>query len=79
MRFNYQARTKRGETQTGVVEAGSKEAAIETLQRHDLVVIYLESLSDLPFYTRSLKFFQRVKAKEITIFYRQLAILFEAS
>jgi len=79
MRFNYQARTKRGETQTGVVEAGSREAAIETLQRHDLVVVYLEGLSEVPFYTRSLKIFQRVKAKEITIFYRQLAILFEAS
>ncbi|GAI50249.1 unnamed protein product [marine sediment metagenome] len=41
MKFNYQARTKEGETQTGTVEAGSREAAIETLQRHDLVVIYI--------------------------------------
>ncbi len=79
MRFNYQAKTKRGETQIGIVEAGGREAAIETLQRHELVVVYLEELSAVPFYTRSLKFIQRVKAKEITIFYRQLAILFEAS
>jgi len=62
-----------------VVEAGSKEAAIETLQRHDLVVVFLEGLSEAPIYTRSLKIFQRIKSKEITIFYRQLAILFEAS
>lgn len=79
MRFNYQAKTKRGETQTGAVEAGSREAAIETLQRHDLFVVYLEEASKVPFYIRSLKFLQKVKAKEITIFYRQLAILFEAS
>ncbi|MDP2934740.1 MAG: type II secretion system F family protein [bacterium] len=79
MKFNYQARTKEGETQTGMVEAGSREAAIETLQRHDLVVIFLEELSEMPLYTRSLKIFQRIKPKEITIFYRQLAILFEAS
>jgi type IV pilus assembly protein PilC len=79
MKFNYQARTKEGETQTGVVEAGSREAAIETLQRHDLVVIFLEELSEAPIYTRSLKFLQRIKPKEITIFYRQLAILFEAN
>lgn len=79
MKFNYQARTKEGETQTGMVEAGSREAAIETLQRHDLVVIFLEELSETPLYTRSLKIFQRIKPKEITIFYRQLAILFEAS
>lgn len=62
-----------------MVEAGSREAAIETLQRHDLVVIFLEELSEMPLYTRSLKIFQRIKPKEITIFYRQLAILFEAS
>jgi type IV pilus assembly protein PilC len=79
VKFNYQTKTKEGETQTGVVEAGSKEAAIETLQRHDLVVVFLEGLSEAPIYTRSLKIFQRIKSKEITIFYRQLAILFEAS
>ena len=79
VKFNYQARTKTGEIQTGAVEAGNREAAIETLQRYDLVVVFLEELSEVPFYTRSLKIFQRVKVKELTIFYRQLAILFEAN
>lgn len=79
MKFNYRARTKEGEIQAGVVEAGSREAAIDILQRHELVVIALEALSEIPFYARSLKFLQRVKSKEITIFYRQLAILFEAN
>ena len=78
MRFNYQARTKEGETQTGTIEAGSKEAAIEILQTHDLVVVFLEETSAIPFYARSLKFLQRIKVKELTMFYRQLAILFEA-
>jgi len=79
MKFNYQARTKKGEIQTGVVEAGNRETAIDTLQRHDLVVVFLEEISEVPFYTRSLRFFQRIKTKEIVIFYRQLAILFEAN
>lgn len=79
MKFNYQARTKEGEIQTGTVEAGTREAAIETLQRHDLVVVFLEQISEVPFYARSLRLLQRIKAKEITIFYRQLAILFEAN
>lgn len=77
MRFNYQARTKEGEVQTGTVEAGSRKAAIETLQRHDLTVVYLEAVSTVPFYARSLKLFRKVKTKELVIFYRQLAILFE--
>ena len=79
MKFNYQARNKEGETQTGTVEAGTREAAIETLQRHDLVVVFLEKVSEVPIYARSLKFLQKIKTKEITIFYRQLAILFEAN
>lgn len=79
MRFNYQARTKEGEIQTGTVEAGSQEAAVKTLQRHDLVVVYLEPISAVPFYARSLKFLRRVRVKELVMFYRQLAILFEAS
>ena len=79
MRFNYQARTKEGEVQTGTVEAGSKESAVKTLQRHDLAVVYLEAVSAIPFYARSFKFFQRVKMKELVIFYRQLSILFETN
>lgn len=78
MRFNYQARTKEGETQTGTIEAGNREAAIETLQSYGLVVVFLEKVSEIPFYARSLRFLQRIKAKELVIFYRELAILFEA-
>ena len=79
MKFNYQARTQQGEIQTGTVEAGTKESAIETLQRYGLVVVSLEETSAVPFYARSLKFFQRIKLKELTLFYRQLAILFESN
>jgi type IV pilus assembly protein PilC len=78
MRFNYQARTKSGEIRSGTVEAGSKESAIETLQRHNLIVVFLEETSSVPFYARSLKIFQKIKLKDLTFFYRQLAILFEA-
>jgi type IV pilus assembly protein PilC len=78
MRFNYQARTKEGEIQTGTVEAGSREAAVETLQRHGLLPIFLEEVSVIPIYARSLKFFQKIKLKDLTLFYRQLAILFGA-
>ncbi|MBU4284968.1 type II secretion system F family protein [Patescibacteria group bacterium] len=79
MKFNYQARTKEEKTQTGIIEAGSRESAIEILQRLDLVVIFLEKTSAIPFYARTLKIFQKVKVKELTLFYRQLSILFEAN
>jgi len=78
MKFNYQARTKEGAIQTGSVEASDKTSAVETLQRYGLVVVYLEEVSAIPFYARSLKIFQKIKVKELTLFYRQLAILFES-
>jgi type IV pilus assembly protein PilC len=79
MKFNYQVRTKNGEIQTGVIEAGSQESAIEVLQQRELLVIFLEEVSKVPIYARSLKIFQKIKTKELTIFYRQLAVLFEAN
>lgn len=79
MKFNYQVRTKEGKTQTGIIEAGSKESAIEILQRLDLVVVFLEETSAVPFYARTLKIFQKVRVKELTLFYRQLSILFDAN
>jgi len=78
VKFNYQARTKKGEIQTGTVEAGDYNAAVDTIQRYGLTVVYLEAISTIPFYARSLKIFQRVRVKELVLFYRQLAILFEA-
>lgn len=79
MRFNYQARTKQGDIQTGVIEAGNHESAVKILQGHDLAVISLQAESKVPFYARSLKLFQKVKNKELVMFYRQLAILFDAN
>jgi len=51
MKFNYQARTKKGEIQAGVVEASSKEAAILLLQKYGLYITYLER-TEVPFYAR---------------------------
>jgi len=74
MKFHYQAKTKTGETQTGVVEASNREAAFALLKSHGLYVTVLEEMS-LPFYARKLKFTERVNKKDIAIFSRQLAIM----
>jgi type IV pilus assembly protein PilC len=79
MKFNYQARTQQGEIQTGTIEAKDKDSAIEIMQGHGLLVVFLEEVSSAPFYTRAFRPFQKIKLKELTLFYRQLAILFESS
>ena len=77
MKFNYQARTKTGEVQSGIVDASSKEAAITLLKSHQLFVTVLEETA-LPFYVKKIKLFEKISRKEIVAFSRQLAIMFKS-
>ena len=79
MRFNYQARTKAGEIQTGVVEALSRDAAFNVLKTHGLFVTALEATEGLPFYAKKLKFFERVTKKDVVLFSRQVSIMFKSN
>lgn len=77
MRFVYQALTKEGQTQAGIVEASSKENALLVLQKYGLYVTYLEE-ERIPFYARRLALFQRTRPRDIVLFARQLAIMFKS-
>ena len=77
MKFDYQVRTKKGEIQTGVVEASSKEAALSLLQKYDFYVTYLEETS-IPFYEWRPEFFRKVSLKDVVLFSRQLSMMFSA-
>ena len=63
MKFNYQARTQKGEVHKGNIEASSNEAAIVLLQRHGLYVTFLEA-AQAPVYARRVKVFERITRKE---------------
>lgn len=76
--YNYQARTKKGGTQDGRIDAPNKRLAVDILQRHNLIVVALEEAKEIPIYARRIKFFEKVKIKDIVIFSRQLTTLFEA-
>ena len=78
MKFNYQARTKEGDVQMGIVEAASQEAALSILQKYGLYITYLEEVVLPPFYARNIRFFRGVSRKDIVIFSRQLSIMFKA-
>jgi type IV pilus assembly protein PilC len=77
MKFNYQARTKEGEVQSGVVEASNREAAFGILKSHGLFVTALEKIS-IPFYAQKLKIFERITKKDVVIFSRQLSIMLKS-
>lgn len=77
MKFNYQARTKKGEIHAGQVEASSKEAAINLLQGHGLYVTFLEEIMP-SIYAKRIEFFERITQKDVVLFSRQLAIMFKS-
>ena len=78
MKFNYHARTKKGEARSGVIEASSRETAVALLQKHGLFVTLLEEKSAQAFWSKKIKFFDRVPRKEIVMFSRQLSIMFKS-
>ena len=79
MLFNYQALTPEGEKRIGSIEAANVDIAISSLQRRNLIVVSVKSgEKQLPFFKRNIKFFERVKFREVVMFSRQLSTLFEA-
>lgn len=78
MKFNYQARTKTGGIQAGIVEASSQEAAIDILQKHNFYVTFLEKAKIDPLFFRNIGIFGGVSQKDIVMFSRQLSIMIES-
>jgi len=78
MKFNYQARTKEGSVQSGVVEASSSDAALALLQSYGLVVTALESATTKPFYAREIRLLGGVSKKDLVVFTRQLSLMFKS-
>lgn len=78
MKFFYKAKTKDGKTQEGMVEASSREAALDVLQRYGLYIVSLEEIEKPAIYARKIRFFKEVSRNDLAVFSRQLAIMFSA-
>ncbi|GAG41691.1 unnamed protein product, partial [marine sediment metagenome] len=78
MRFNYQARTKDGLVQVGVIEGSSKKQVISLLQKEDLYVTRLESIEAKPFYMRQMEFLGKARKKDVMMFCRQLSLMLKS-
>ncbi len=74
--FEYQARTRAGEKQSGIIETSSREAAIDLLQRKNLVIISVKEKAKASIL--EWKVGGGIKPKQIVVFSRQIATLFEA-
>jgi len=78
MKFKYWARTKEGKVQSGIIEASSKEAALEVLKSHELYVTGIEGSDAVPFYSKKITLFEKVSAVDLVMFSRQLAVMFSS-
>lgn len=78
MEYRYKARTPEGEARAGAVEARTLDTAIEVLQRSNLIVTEIKPAAEAPLLSRRIRFFERVKQRDLVIFSRQLSTLFQA-
>jgi len=78
MKFAYKARTKDGELQVGIVEAGTREAAADILLGHGLFVLSLDRIVEERWYGRIVAFFKRVRSEDLMVFTRQFSTLLDS-
>ena len=78
MKFKYKAITASGIEQIGKVNAVSKKKAIELLQRHNLVIVYIRPIKEFVSLNKLIPLFNRVSSKKIVMFSKELSILLMA-
>jgi len=81
MKFNFKAKTEAGDLKEGLVEAISREAAIDILQRNGLIPLQVgtQEKNSLKGYLREFqKLWEGVSPKELMVIFRQLSTLIEA-
>jgi len=78
LKFNYQARTREGKIETGIIEASSHEVAVVLLQKYNIFVTSLKEESKTKDFFKNIKFETKVSVKDLAIFSRQLAVMLES-
>jgi len=77
MKFSYQARTEKGDIESGIISASSREAALDIIRQYGLYLTSLKLLRPAP-WEKAIPFLSDVSSKEIVLFTRQLAILLKS-
>lgn len=80
MKYNFKAKTEAGDIKEGLVEAVSRETAIEILQRNGLIPLQVkaEDGGTRPLVRSLQRLWEGVSPKELMLVFRQLAVLIQA-
>ena len=77
--FEYQAKTIEGQTVRGMVQAVSRELAVEILTDRSLTPIFVKEKKESKFGWLAATQIARIKTKDLVIFSRQLAVMSSAT
>ena len=77
--FDYRAKDLEGQTIEGAVEAASEQAALDELSERNLSPVFLQERTQKSVWQVSLKFLNRINAKDLVVFSRQLAVMVAAT
>ncbi|MCX6765717.1 MAG: type II secretion system F family protein [Candidatus Moranbacteria bacterium] len=79
MRFIFKAKDQTGAVKKGTIESISEQAAVQALQKSNLVPIFVEQEKRTPAFIREIqRIWEGVSQRELVVFFRQLATLIEA-
>lgn len=78
MKYIYQARSKEGKVETGIVDASSKEAAALLLQKYNIFVTSIKEQNPMILRSENIRFFTKISKKDLAIFSRQLAVMMQS-
>ena len=77
--FQYKAKGPDGSAQEGIIDAGSIDLAVSSLQRRNFLIVSIEPVKEKGEGVLSfLNYLQRVRQQDVVVLSRQLATLFEA-
>jgi len=79
MKFTFKAKDQSGKVEMGMIEANSKDEAMEILSKKDIFLLSLEEKNKDSGINMSIGFFKKVSIKEVVIFSRELAIMIESN
>ncbi len=79
-KYFYKAKNRSGKLIEGSVDAASAEKAADFLMQNNLAVIEVgERLDDYRSFLKNISFLNKVKSKELVVFFRQMAVMIDAN
>jgi type IV pilus assembly protein PilC len=79
MKFVYKARTKEGKIQRGTIEASSRKAALDILEKYGLYTTSLKEEGKAGFLGKEISLGRKISPKDLVIFTRQFGVMLKSA